>query len=62
MQGWAAPKLRRHFITGGCSMLRIGKLMLTVLVCLCALSACNTIEGVGKDVKKAGEAIERAGK
>ncbi|MCL6619656.1 entericidin A/B family lipoprotein [Thermomonas hydrothermalis] len=43
-------------------MLRIGKLMLTVLVCLCALSACNTIEGVGKDVKKAGEAIERAGK
>ncbi len=25
-----------------------------------SLSACNTIEGVGKDVKKAGEKIEDA--
>ena len=25
-----------------------------------ALSACNTIEGVGKDVQKAGEAVEDA--
>ncbi|MEF3193299.1 MAG: entericidin A/B family lipoprotein [Halothiobacillaceae bacterium] len=24
------------------------------------LSACNTIEGIGKDIKKGGEAIERA--
>lgn len=24
------------------------------------LSACNTIEGVGKDIKKGGEAIEKA--
>jgi predicted small secreted protein len=27
-----------------------------------ALSACNTIEGVGKDVQKAGEAVEDAAK
>lgn len=27
-----------------------------------ALSACNTIEGVGKDVKKAGEKVEEAAK
>ena len=26
-----------------------------------ALSACNTVEGVGKDVKKVGEKIEKAG-
>ncbi len=26
------------------------------------LSACNTIEGMGKDIKKGGEAIERAAK
>jgi predicted small secreted protein len=24
-----------------------------------ALSACNTVEGVGKDVKSAGEAVEK---
>ena len=27
-----------------------------------ALSACNTVEGIGKDVKKSGEAIEKAAK
>jgi entericidin B len=27
-----------------------------------ALTACNTIEGVGKDVQKAGEAVEDAAK
>ena len=26
------------------------------------ISACNTIEGVGKDVKKAGEVVENAAK
>ena len=29
---------------------------------LLALSACNTVEGIGKDVKKGGEAIEKAAK
>ena len=30
------------------------------LATLLALSACNTMEGVGKDVKRAGESIEDA--
>ena len=30
-------------------------------IAMCALLAgCNTIEGVGKDIKKGGEAIEKA--
>ncbi len=43
-------------------MMRLGKLVLAMLACMVALTACNTFEGVGKDVKNAGEAIERAGK
>ncbi|MBI5753462.1 MAG: entericidin A/B family lipoprotein [Hydrogenophilales bacterium] len=35
--------------------------ILTVLA-LGGLSACNTVEGVGKDIKKGGEAIEKAAK
>ena len=31
-------------------------------VMLLGLSACNTVEGIGKDVKKGGEAIEKAAK
>ncbi len=31
-------------------------------VTMLALSACNTVEGIGKDVKKGGEAIEKAAK
>jgi predicted small secreted protein len=27
-----------------------------------SLSACNTVQGVGKDIKKGGEAIEKAAK
>ncbi|MCZ8235087.1 MAG: entericidin A/B family lipoprotein [Inhella sp.] len=29
---------------------------------LVSLSACNTLQGIGKDVKKAGEKIEEAAK
>ena len=33
------------------------------LIGLCALLAgCNTIEGVGKDIRKGGEVIEKAAK
>jgi len=34
------------------------------LLAMCALvmTACNTVQGLGKDVKKAGEAVENAGK
>ena len=34
--------------------------LLGLLVCALMLSACNTVEGIGKDVKKAGEKIEKA--
>ena len=34
---------------------------LFALAAMCALlAACNTIEGVGKDIKKGGEVIEKA--
>jgi predicted small secreted protein len=36
------------------------KTMLLALACAIALSACNTVEGLGKDIKKGGEAIEKA--
>jgi entericidin B len=35
------------------------KRILFLSLCL-ALIACNTVQGVGKDVKKGGEAIEKA--
>jgi predicted small secreted protein len=31
-------------------------------LCTMLLTACNTIQGIGKDVKKAGEVVEDAGK
>lgn len=36
--------------------------VLVVFVMMLALSACNTVEGIGKDVKKGGAAIEKAAK
>lgn len=38
------------------------KTLLTTLLCVFALSlsACNTIEGAGKDVKATGSAVEKA--
>lgn len=36
--------------------------VLVVFVLAFVLSACNTVEGIGKDVKKGGEAIEKAAK
>jgi predicted small secreted protein len=39
-------------------MLRVFVLLILTLV----LSACNTVEGIGKDIKKGGEAIEKSAK
>jgi predicted small secreted protein len=39
-------------------MKKLFVLMISALV----FAGCNTIEGVGKDVKKAGEAVEHAAK
>ena len=36
------------------------KNILCIIAAMLALTACNTIEGMGKDVKKGGEAIEKA--
>ena len=37
-------------------------LMALVGVSVLALSACNTVEGAGKDVKASGQAVENAAK
>jgi len=36
------------------------KIVLPALVAAFVLSACNTVEGMGKDLKQGGAAIERA--
>jgi predicted small secreted protein len=33
-----------------------------LIACVLALSACNTVKGVGQDLQKAGSAIEGAAK
>lgn len=38
------------------------KLVLAVLAAATFLTACNTIEGVGKDVEKAGDKIQQTAK
>ena len=35
---------------------------LFALLGMVGLSACNTVEGLGQDIKKGGEAIEKAAK
>lgn len=35
-------------------------ILLVLLLIACMSSACNTIKGVGKDIRKGGEAIEKA--
>ena len=34
----------------------------SAIAALFALTACNTVEGIGKDIEKGGEAIQRATK
>jgi entericidin B len=36
--------------------------LLLVLVLLAGLAACETMKGAGRDIEKAGEAIQRAAK
>ena len=40
------------------TMARISRLALLALACMAVLTACNTVKGFGKDVKKVGEQVE----
>lgn len=44
--------------------IKMKKLNVIILfsIAVALLSACNTIQGIGKDVRKAGEVVEDAGK
>jgi predicted small secreted protein len=39
-------------------MLRV----LVAMMCVLAVTACNTINGMGKDIEKAGEAVQKSTK
>ncbi|HNC51406.1 MAG TPA: entericidin A/B family lipoprotein [Accumulibacter sp.] len=38
----------------------MSRLNLLVIVSILSLTACNTVQGIGKDIQKGGEAVERA--
>ena len=38
------------------------KKMLAIIVCALILAGCNTVRGVGQDIEKAGEAIQKSSK
>ena len=38
----------------------MSKRNLLVIVSILSLAACNTVQGIGKDIQKGGEAVERA--
>lgn len=37
-------------------------ILFSAMVTLSFLTACNTVEGFGQDIKKGGEAIQKAGR
>lgn len=41
-------------------MKQMAKMAVLVLLCMSFLSACNTIAGAGRDIKRAGDKIEGA--
>ena len=43
-------------------MKRTWLMTLALIACCMGLSACNTVQGIGKDVQKAGQAVESVGK
>lgn len=42
--------------------MKIIKTLLLLAMTVLALSACNTVQGMGKDIERAGEAIQRSTK
>jgi predicted small secreted protein len=41
-------------------MIKKAALLLLVVFCMALLTGCNTMEGLGKDVKQLGEKLENA--
>ena len=42
--------------------MRIVSRVMVALFAITTLSACNTVRGIGQDIKKGGEALEKAAK
>ncbi len=38
------------------------KNLLALMVCILVLAGCNTVRGMGQDIEKAGEAIQKSSK
>lgn len=37
-------------------------IFISLIVVLFSVSACNTVQGIGRDIKKAGEGLEKVGR
>ncbi len=63
MPGRSAPAVGHACIIYPEDFMRLSKIaILAMLASSIALAGCNTIEGVGRDVKSAGKAVEDAAK
>ena len=40
----------------------MSKILIAFIVCAALLTGCTTVQGIGKDLKKGGEAIEKSAK
>lgn len=49
----------KNYVTQG---LKIATVAAVAIGVLAAFSACSTVQGIGKDVEKAGEAIQKSAK
>jgi predicted small secreted protein len=47
-------------IKRGVSMTKTISTFIIIIACMTLLVGCNTMQGLGKDIKKAGKAIEEA--
>jgi predicted small secreted protein len=59
---WASYELLQFISLKGYGMKNPTKATLVLLAVLLGIAACNTVEGVGQDIKGAGSAIERSAK
>ncbi len=40
----------------------MSRILIAFIACAALLTGCNTVQGIGKDLKKGGEAIEKSAK